>query len=124
MCLVCSLKTNSFVHEGIMATTSTFTPVTITPLLSILRTSASQANPCDIASAVSHIFANELPTEETKLLLGELSTTKLEQRPDVLAACAGVMRAAAVAINTNNLKEAVRRNGIRCKVGSYTGGLV
>lgn len=58
----------------------------------------------------------------TESLLRELHTTGYEQRADVLANCATVMKNAAVVIDSGALKQVVRSRNIAA--GDYQGGLV
>lgn len=83
---------------------------------------APEVKASDIAFAISNIFTNQLSSGQATLLLYVLSITGLEQRPDVLARCATVMRNAAVPVSGAELKAAIKRKGIR--VGEYHGGLV
>lgn len=100
-------------------------PLAIGNLLKTLRpikVEAPEAQASDIAFAISNIFTNELSPVQAGLLLYTLSLTGLEQRPDVLARCATVMRNAAVPIEGAELKAALKKRDV--KVGEYHGGLV
>ena len=104
---------------------TTSSPITINPLLKALRPTdvkVPEAVAAEIASALSRIFTNQLSPVQAALLLYNLSITGLEQRPDVLAQCASVMRAAAETVNTERLQQVVQGRGRRR--GGYNGGLV
>jgi anthranilate phosphoribosyltransferase len=99
--------------------------ITINPLLKALRPTDVQvpaANAAEIASGVSKIFTNQLSPVQAALLLYNLSITGLEQRPDVLAQCASVMRSAAEPVAIDQLQQVVQQRGRRR--GGYNGGLV
>jgi len=107
-------------------TTSGEPPITITTLLKSLRPETTPTPPTasseDIAFAISNVFTNEISPVQAALLLYTLSLTGLEQRPDVLARCATVMRAAAVPIDNDSLAAAIDAKGL--SIGEYHGGLV
>lgn len=97
----------------------------IAPLLRSLRppqltTPTTTAE--EIAFAVSNIFSNQLSPVQTAVLLYNLSITDLERRPDVLAACAEAMRAAAVPVDTTKLIDVVKERN--AGINEYQGGLV
>lgn len=99
--------------------------ITINPLLKKLKPgiqSQPEVSAPEIAFAISNIFANKLSPVQTAILLYNLSITELDERPDVLAACAVAMRAAAVPVDAQRLRNAVQARN--AAVNGYKGGLV
>jgi len=99
--------------------------LSINPLLKSLRphnVSVPDVDADAIAFAISNVFTNQTSPVQTALLLYTLSLTGLEQRPDILAKCASVMRDAAVPVDVEGLQTTIERKGI--KLGQYNGGLV
>lgn len=99
--------------------------LSINPLLKSLRPENVAVPAIDadtIAFAVSNIFTNQISPVQTAILLYTLSLTGLEQRPDILAKCATVMREAAVPVDTERLQRMIEQKAI--KLGTYNGGLV
>lgn len=98
--------------------------VSITPLLKRLWPDPSRTNvtATEIALAVSHIFTDQLSQVQTGALLTALHFTGLDQKAEVIARCAEVMRDAAMRVDHQTLADVVRRKGKRR--GQYHGGLV
>lgn len=108
-----------------MASVDKPTAVSIAPLLARLAnpsTTFYSITGTEVATAVSHIFSDNISPVQTGCLLYALHTTQMDRRPDVLAACASSMRYASAQVDVEKLTEVVRRRGI--KEGSYNGGLV
>lgn len=116
----------SFRHNiATMAATDKASTVSIAPLLARLAdptTTHYSITATEVASAISHIFADAISPVQTGCLLYALHTTQLDRRPDILAACANSMRYAAAQVDTEALKDVVTRRGR--KEGTYYGGLV
>jgi anthranilate phosphoribosyltransferase len=104
-----------------MAPTGT---ISITPLLKRLWPNPAEENvtASEIALAISHIFTDQLSSVQTGALLTALHFTGWDRKADVIAACAQAMRDAAWSVDTDALKEVVKRRGRR--EGGYLGGLV
>lgn len=101
------------------------TAISISPLLLRLAdptTTLFSITATEVASAVSHIFANAISPVQTGCLLYALHTTQLDRRPDILAACASSMRYAAAQVDHDSLAKAVQQRAR--KEGQYQGGLV
>jgi len=98
--------------------------VTITPLLKRLWPSPGEAKvtPDEIATAIGHIFTNQLSEVQTGALLTCLHFTGWDRRADVIAKCAEAMRAAASKIDRDGLAKVVKARGR--PEGAYNGGLV
>ncbi|KAI9792600.1 MAG: anthranilate phosphoribosyltransferase [Piccolia ochrophora] len=94
----------------------------ITPLLKRLWPSPAKTNVSadEIALAISHIFTNQLSPVQTGALLTALHFTGWDRRSDIIAKCAEVMRSAATPVDTEALRDVIRRRGRR--EGSYKGG--
>jgi hypothetical protein len=76
----------------------------------------------EATSILSLIFSNELSSVKSAIFLHDLAITGLEQRPDILAGCASVMRHKAVPVDVDRLTAAVEKRSIG--VNGYGGGLV
>lgn len=102
------------------------TPVSMGPLLKLLASWSPEvlnAIPVqDIAAAVGLIFQNEASEVHMAALLYALHMTKLDHRPDIVAACAESMRGAAAQVDVEELVKVVRQRGRQ--EGGYEGGLV
>lgn len=98
--------------------------VSITPLLKRLATlqGAIDATPQEIAAAVELIFENKISSIQFALLLWALHTTGKDHDPEVMAAAAGYMRAAAAQVDRKSLHDAISSK-IKPE-GKYGGGLV
>ena len=97
-------------------------PISISPLLQrLLDPSKGAASPDEIAAALALIFDNRLSPEQCSSFLTLLAVTGRERDSEVVAKCAAQMRAAAVPIERQSLRQAVRKRGK--KEGSYRGGL-
>ena len=98
--------------------------ISITPLLRRLWPSPGESNVTadEIALAISHIFTDQLSPVQTGALLTCLHFTGWDRRADVIAKCAGAMRAAASQIDRDGLMEVVKAKGR--PEGDYQGGLV
>jgi anthranilate phosphoribosyltransferase len=98
--------------------------ISITPLLKRLWPSpgASNVTADEIALAISHIFTDQLSPVQTGALLTCLHFTGWDRRPDVIAKCAEVMRAAASKVDSEGLAKVVKARGK--SEGNYEGGLV
>ncbi|KAI9661497.1 MAG: anthranilate phosphoribosyltransferase [Alyxoria varia] len=97
----------------------------IKPLLQSLK--PKNIEPADgdaaaIALAVSQIFTNQLQPAQTAVLLDRLALNGLDQRSDVLAKCAIVMREAAEPVDVQALRDVATKKNL--KMGAYEGGLV
>ena len=100
-------------------------PVNIKPLLQSItpgQSLTSNADGQEIALAISRIFTSQLSAAQTALLLDRLALTGLDQRPDVLAKCAVVMREAAEDVDASLLQRLASRRDVG--LGAYKGGLV
>ncbi|KAH0544949.1 hypothetical protein FGG08_000875 [Glutinoglossum americanum] len=97
--------------------------ISITPLLKRLWPNPAEANvtASEIALAISHIFTDQLSPVQTGALLTALHFTGWDRKADVIAECAQSMRDAAWSVDTDALREVVKRKGRR--EGSYLGGL-
>lgn len=109
---------------GDSAQPSVASKISITPLLARLWPSPGEANvtATEIASAISHIFTDQLSPVQTGALLTCLHFTGWDRRADVLAKCSEAMRNAAAPVDTKALLELTRTRGK--PRGSYGGGLV
>lgn len=98
--------------------------VSITPLLKRLSTleSARKVEAEEIAAAVALIFTDSVSPVQFALLLWALHTTGQDHSPEVLAACAASMRAAAAQVDVKALRDVVKVKGKG--EGTYMGGLV
>lgn len=98
--------------------------ISITPLLKRLWPSpaASNVTADEIASAISHIFTDQLSPVQTGALLTCLHFTGWDRRADVIAKCAEAMRAAASKVDSEALAKVVKTRGK--SEGLYQGGLV
>lgn len=107
-----------------MASTDKPSTISISPLLTRLAnpsTTLYSITGLEVATAISHIFADAISPVQTGCLLYALHTTQLDRRPDVLAACANSMRFASAQVSNDALTEVVRRRGRQ--EGQYKGGL-
>ncbi|KAI9864877.1 MAG: anthranilate phosphoribosyltransferase [Trichoglossum hirsutum] len=97
--------------------------ISITPLLKRLWPNPAQENvtASEIALAISHIFTDQLSSVQTGALLTALHFTGWDRKADVIAECAQAMRDAAWSVDTDTLREVVKRRGRR--EGTYLGGL-
>lgn len=108
-----------------MSSTDKATTISIAPLLARLAdpsTTLYSITGTEIATAISHIFANNISAVQTGCLLYALHTTQMDRRPDILAACASSMRYASAQVDVEALRAVVERRGR--KEGQYDGGLV
>ena len=96
--------------------------VRIKELLGRLWPLRDDVTAAEIAAAVSHIFTGRISDAQVAALLLCLHATGLERRPDVLAACAAAMRAAAAPVDVAALHAVVAERGR--PEGSYKGGMV
>lgn len=98
--------------------------ISITPLLKRLWPSPEieGVTATEIATAIAHIFTNQLSNVQTGALLTCLHFTGWDRRADVLRECAQAMRDASSPVDTKSLIELVERRGR--KEGTYQGGLV
>ncbi|KAB8339211.1 hypothetical protein FH972_022145 [Carpinus fangiana] len=97
---------------------------TVNALLKKLRPHVPEAPSVtaeEVTATLSLIFANQLSSTKSALFLHDLTITGLEQRPDILAGCANVMRSAAVHIDATSLRTAVAARDVR--INNYHGGL-
>lgn len=76
----------------------------------------------EVGDTVAQMFAHSLADEQTAALLTCLHTTGVEQQPEVLKECAGVMRKAAEHVDTDGLGKLIKSKQIR--IGTYDGGPV
>lgn len=108
-----------------MSTTDKATTISIAPLLARLAdpsTTYYSITGTEVATAISHIFADSISSVQTGCLLYALHTTQMDRRPDILAACANSMRYASAQVDVEVLKRVVKKRGRR--EGAYNGGLV
>jgi len=98
--------------------------ISITPLLKRLWPTPGEPHveTVEIATAISHIFTNQLSPVQTGALLTCLHFTGRDRKADVIAQCAEAMRAAATPIDKEEVLEVIRRKGR--SEGKYHGGLV
>jgi len=98
--------------------------VSISALLKRLSTvqAARQVSAEEIAAAVALVFTDSISPVQFALLLWALHTTGQDHQPDVLAACAASMRAAAATVDERALEAVVKRKARGA--GGYGGGLV
>ncbi|KAI9050916.1 hypothetical protein LZ554_005028 [Drepanopeziza brunnea f. sp. 'monogermtubi'] len=97
--------------------------ISITPLLKRLWPEPDHNNVTadEIASAISHIFTDQLSPVQTGALLTCLHFTGWDRRADVIAKCAAAMRGAASQIDRVALEKVVKAKGR--SEGEYHGGL-
>lgn len=76
----------------------------------------------EATSTLALIFTNQLSSVKSAIFLHDLAITGLEQRPDILAGCASVMRSEAVPVDVDRLTAVVAERSIG--VNGYGGGLV
>lgn len=100
--------------------------ISISPLLLQLaepETDTDSISSLSIAAAIALMFTGSLSPEQAACLLFALKVTKLDRRPDVLAACAESMQGAAASADLDQVGKALTQRGSYAQ-GSYTGGLV
>lgn len=100
--------------------------ISISPLLLQLaepETDTDSISSLSIAAAIALMFTGSLSPEQAACLLFALKVTKLDRRPDVLAACAESMQGAAASADLDQVRKALTQRGSYAQ-GSYTGGLV
>lgn len=76
----------------------------------------------EIATAISHIFTNQLSPVQVGALLTCLHFTGRDCKADVIAKCATAMREAAAPLDKEALLEVVKKKNMG--EGQYKGGLV
>ncbi|RPA95567.1 hypothetical protein L873DRAFT_1697616 [Choiromyces venosus 120613-1] len=94
--------------------------ISILSLLKTLSESPDTVSPEDITKAITHSFKDELSPVQTGTLLTTLHFTKLDQKPEIIAAAAKAMRAAGLKVD--GLQADVWGN--ETSEGKYGGGLV
>ncbi|KAG0637999.1 anthranilate phosphoribosyltransferase [Tuber brumale] len=94
--------------------------ISILSLLKALSGSPDTISPEDIMKAITHSFNDELSPVQTGTLLTTLHFTKLDQKPEIIAAAARAMRA--VGLKVDGLLADVW--GGENSEGKYGGGLV
>jgi len=94
--------------------------ISILPLLKALSEPSGTVSPEDITKAITHSFKDELSPVQTGALLTTLHFTKLDQKPEIIAAAAKAMRAAGLKVD--GLQADVW--GDETSGGKYGGGLV
>ncbi|KAG0136749.1 Anthranilate phosphoribosyltransferase [Tuber indicum] len=94
--------------------------ISILSLLKALSESPDTISPEDITKAITHSFNDELSPVQTGTLLTTLHFTKLDQKPEIIAAAARAMRAAGLKV------DGLRADawGDETSEGKYGGGLV
>lgn len=98
--------------------------ISITPLLKRLWPAGVEPHVSadEIATAISHIFTNQLSPVQIGALLTCLHFTGRDRTADVIAKCAKAMRDAAAPLDRSILAEVVKRKDMG--EGNYKGGLV
>lgn len=98
--------------------------VSITPMLKRLWPAGVEPHVSadEIATAISHIFTNQLSPVQTGALLTCLHFTGRDTKADVIAKCAAAMREASSPLDKGALLEVVKKKGM--SEGHYNGGLV
>lgn len=94
----------------------------IATLLEKLQQEPTAVPANDVGDAIAKIFSGDLTTDDSRRLLELLSSTGLEQRPDILARCAEVMQAAASPVSAASLADAIQKRN--AAFADYAGGLV
>ncbi|CUS14641.1 unnamed protein product [Tuber aestivum] len=94
--------------------------ISILPLLRALSESPDAIAPEDITKAITHSFNDHLSPVQTGTLLTTLHFTKLDQKPEIIAAAARAMRAAGLTVDGLQADTW----GDETSGGKYGGGLV
>lgn len=106
-----------------MTSTPIPTTISISPLLRKLSLSPDAITPAEITTAIDHIFTSQLSQVQVSALLTALHFTKLDERPDIIAAAAEGMRGAGLTVE--GLEEMFGDiGGETSTMVGYQGGLV
>ncbi|KAF8476021.1 glycosyl transferase [Kalaharituber pfeilii] len=106
-----------------MATSGDPAPISIAPLLRRLSSSPDTLPASEITTTIDHIFSNRLSPVQASALLTALHFTKLDEKPEIIAAAAESMRKAGVVIPGLEARFGVQGHERQAR-GRYKGGLV